>query len=103
MSRLTNYLKTASRVAVITWTLILINGCSSTKPDIQYVQKIVEVPVQAPPQLIQPCAISERKGNKVRDYIVSERRLRNDLIVCNIIMEARNKHERQRGEVGGGM
>lgn len=94
MSKLTNYLKTASRVTVITWTLILINGCASTSPDIQYVEKIVEVAVQSPPQLIQPCTISERKGNKVRDYIVSERRLRNDLIVCNILIEARNRHER---------
>ena len=73
---------------------LLINGCASTQPDIQYVDKIVNVPVESPPQLIQPCAISERKGNKVRDYIVSERRLRNDLIVCNILIEARNRHER---------
>ena len=73
---------------------LLISACSNKPADIQYVQKIVEVPVQTPPQLIQPCAISERKGNKVRDYIVSERRLRNDLIVCNIIIEARNRHER---------
>ena len=73
----------------------MISGCVSTSPEIRYVEKIVEVKVKAPPQLVEPCKVSERSGNTVRDYIVSERRLRNDLAICNLIIESRNKLENE--------
>ena len=74
--------------------LLMVASCASTKPEIKYVERIVEVSVKAPPQLVEPCDVSQRSGNKVRDYIVSERRLRNDLAICNLMIEARNKAER---------
>lgn len=39
------------------------------------------------------CSISQRQGDKVIDYIMAERKLRNDLVICNMIIEERNKHE----------
>ena len=68
-------------------------SCSATKPEIKYVERIVEVPIKSPPQLVEPCDVSQRSGNRVRDYIVSERRLRNDLAICNLMIEARNNTE----------
>lgn len=71
----------------------MINGCTSTPQEIKYVEVIKEVQVKAPPQLTEPCKVSKRSGNTVRDYIISERRLRNDLAICNLIIESRNKLE----------
>ena len=42
---------------------------------------------------MQMCSISQRQGDKVIDYIMSERKLRNDIVICNMIIEERNKHE----------
>lgn len=85
------------KLSVITWllgTTLLISGCASTKPEIKYVERIVEVPIKAPPQLVEPCNVSQRSGDRVRDYIISERRLRNDLAICNLKIEARNKTDK---------
>lgn len=85
------------KLSVTIWllgTAFLISGCASTKPEVKYVERIVEVPVKAPPQLVEPCNVSQRSGDRVRDYIVSERHLRNDLAICNLKIEARNKAER---------
>lgn len=76
----------------------MISGCANTSPEIKYVEVIKEVQVKAPPQLVEPCKISERSGNTVRDYIISEKRLRNDLAICNLIIESRNKLEYKNAE-----
>lgn len=68
-------------------------SCASTKPEIKVVERITEIPIKAPPQLVEPCNVSQRSGDRVRDYIVSERRLRNDLAICNLMIEARNNTE----------
>ena len=80
----------SATIWLLTITLV-ISGCASTSTQIKYVERIVEVPVKPPPQLAEPCDISQRSGERVRDYIVSERRLRNDLVICNLIKESRNK------------
>ena len=67
-------------------------GCNST-PEVKYVEKIVNVPTLTPPQLMEPCDIPVRNGNKVKDYIVSERRLHNALVFCNTLIEIRNRNE----------
>lgn len=67
-------------------------ACSSN-PNVKVVEKIVEVPVNTPPQLIQLCDVPARDGERVRDYIVSERRLRNALVFCNTMIEIRNRNE----------
>lgn len=59
----------------------------------KYVEKIIYVDKPVVPQLVSECSVSVREGNRVRDYIVSERRLRNDLEICNMIIRERNKHE----------
>jgi hypothetical protein len=66
-------------------------ACQTTKT--VYVDRIVEVKVNTPAQLMQECNVSERKGEKVIDYITSERRLRNDLNICNLMIRARNENE----------
>ena len=58
-----------------------------------YVDRIKEVPINTPPQLMKQCTISQRDGEKVIDYIVSEKRLRNDLAICNLIIKQRNENE----------
>lgn len=68
-------------------------GCAATKPEVKYVERIVEVPIKTPPQLVESCNVSQRSGNRVRDFITAERRLRNDLAICNLMIEARNKAE----------
>ena len=88
------------KLSVITWllgTTLLISGCASTKPEIKYVERIVEVLTESPPQLVEPCEVSNRSGDRVRDYIIAERHLRNDLAICNLKIEARNKNERMEG------
>lgn len=55
--------------------------------------RIKEVPINTPPQLMKQCTISQRDGEKVIDYIVSEKRLRNDLAICNLIIKQRNENE----------
>ena len=75
----------------------MVASCASTKPEIKYVERIVEVAVNSPPQLVEPCNVSQRSGDRVRDYIISERRLRKDLAICNLMIEARNKNERMEG------
>jgi hypothetical protein len=67
-------------------------GCSS-KPEIKYVEKIVEVEKPTPKQLTSLCNIPKRDGDKVRDYIVSENRLYNALVICNLKIEARNNEK----------
>lgn len=67
-------------------------ACQS-KPEIKYVTKTEYVNVYTAPQLMQQCSISQRQGDKVIDYIMAERKLRNDLVICNMIIEERNKHE----------
>jgi hypothetical protein len=67
-------------------------GCNST-PEVRYVEKIVNVSTPTPKQLMEPCDIPRRKGNKVKDYIVSERRLHNALVFCNTLIEIRNRNE----------
>lgn len=66
-------------------------ACQSTST--VYVDRIVEVPVNTPPQLMQECNVSKRDGETVLDYIVSEKRLRNDLAICNLIIKKRNENE----------
>lgn len=83
--------KKVLKLSVITWMLILM-GCSST-PEVRYVEKIVNVPTPTPFQLIEPCDIPTRNGNKVKDYIVSERRLHNALVFCNTMIDIRNRNE----------
>lgn len=58
-----------------------------------YVDRIIEVPVKTPPQLMKECNISTRDGEKVIDYIISEKRLRNDLAICNLTIKQRNENE----------
>jgi hypothetical protein len=58
-----------------------------------YVDRIVEVPINTPAQLMQECPVSVRAGEKVIDYITSEKRLRNDLAICNLTIKARNENE----------
>jgi hypothetical protein len=66
-------------------------ACQTTKT--VYVDRIVEVPINTPPQLMQECLISKREGELVIDYITSEKRLRNDLAICNLTIKARNENE----------
>lgn len=66
-------------------------ACQNTKT--VYVDRIVEVPVNSPPQLMQECNVSKRDGELVIDYIISEKRLRNDLAICNLTIRARNENE----------
>jgi hypothetical protein len=70
-------------------------GCSSTKPEIKYVPKIERITIPAPKMLTQECDIPKREGNRVVDYIVSERRLYNALEICNLYIRERNNNERQ--------
>jgi len=42
---------------------------------------------------MQECLISKREGELVIDYITSEKRLRNDLAICNLTIKARNENE----------
>lgn len=80
------------KLSVTIWLSLAGVACSSS-PDVKIVEKIVEVPVNTPPQLMQPCDIPTRDGERVRDYIVSERRLRNALVFCNTLIEIRNRNE----------
>lgn len=75
------------------WLLALSLVACQSKPEIRYVTKTEYVNVYTAPQLTQMCSISQRQGDKVIDYIMSERKLRNDLVICNMIIEERNKHE----------
>lgn len=72
-------------------SLPLLAACQTTKT--VYVDRIVEVPVNTPPQLMQECLVSKRGGNTVLDYIISEKRLRNDLAICNLTIKQRNENE----------
>ena len=86
------WIKKASRASATICLLSLISACSIS-PEVKYVEKIVYVDKPVVPQLVSECNVSVREGNRVRDYIVSERRLRNDLEICNMIIRERNKHE----------
>ena len=88
---LNNYLKGLKELVLICLLLPLLVACQTTKT--VYVDRIVEVKVNTPAQLMQECNVSERKGEKVIDYITSERRLRNDLNICNLMIRARNENE----------
>lgn len=66
-------------------------ACQNTKT--VYVDRIIEVPANSPPQLMQECNVSKRDGELVIDYIISEKRLRNDLAICNLTIRARNENE----------
>lgn len=85
------WIKKALKLSVTIWMLVL-TGCSST-PEVRYVDKIVNVYTPTPFQLIEPCDIPARNGNKVKDYIVSERRLHNALVFCNTMIDIRNRNE----------
>jgi hypothetical protein len=76
-------------------SLSLLSGCKST-PEIKYVEKIVEVHVTTPPQLMQECHISPLEGSTVYDYIITEGKLRTDLEVCNEMIRLRNQNEIKR-------
>jgi hypothetical protein len=88
---LNNSLKGLKELVLICLFLPLLVACQTTKT--VYVDRIVEVKVDTPAQLMQECSVSERKGEKVVDYITSERRLRNDLNICNLMIRARNENE----------
>jgi hypothetical protein len=88
---LNNSLKGLKELVLICLLLPLLVACQTTKT--VYVDRIVEVKVDTPAQLMQECNVSERKGEKVIDYITSERRLRNDLNICNLMIRARNENE----------
>ena len=79
-------LKVLKNSALICLCLILLVGCKTT--DTVYVDKVIEV--NKPTIPIQPCDIPKRDGDKVIDYIVSEQRLHNALIICNMQIEAHN-------------
>ncbi len=58
-----------------------------------YVDRVVEVPIATPAPLMKECDIPKRDGELVVDYIVSESRLHNALVICNKVIQERNKYE----------
>ncbi len=53
-----------------------------------YVDRVVEVNKPSIP--IKECIIPRRDGDTVIDYIVSESRMHNALVICNLQIKAHN-------------
>lgn len=67
---------------------MLLGGCKTT--EIKYVDRVVEIEKPTSPLLTQECEIPKRDGDRVVDYIVSESRMHNALVICNLMIKARN-------------
>lgn len=80
------YRKVLKSNALICLFLLTLAGCKTTET--VYVDKVVEVNKPSIP--LKECDIPKRDGDKVVDYIVSESRLYNALIICNLQIKAHN-------------
>lgn len=88
---LINYPKVLKNSAFLCLCLMALVGCQTKTV---YVDRIVEVPIKTPAPLMKECDIPKRDGNLVVDYIVSESRLHNALVICNRTIQERNKYEK---------
>lgn len=68
---------------------------SPQKPQIEYVEKVVETKVKSPPQYRQLCELHylEADPAKAEDVIVLANKLKNSLAICNTIIQQRNEWE----------
>lgn len=66
-----------------------------SKPQIEYVDRIVEVKQKSPPQYRQLCELHylEADPAKAEDVIVLANKLKNSLTICNEIIQQRNEWE----------
>jgi hypothetical protein len=75
---------------------VLLGACvSPPKPQITYVEKIVEVKIKAPEQLRELCAMYYLETEKptAEDVIVLANKMKNSIAICNEVIKARNKFE----------
>ena len=76
--------------------MVLLAACESTpKPEIKYVERIVETKVKSPIQYRQLCHIDylEAVPANAQDIIVLANKNKNNLIICNEIIQKRNEYE----------
>lgn len=74
----------------------MLAACASPqKPQIEYVEKVVEVKVKSPPQYRELCELHYLDTNpaKAEDVIVLANKLKNSLTICNTIIQQRNEYE----------
>ena len=76
-------------------TALLAACVSPQKPQIEYVEKVVETEVKSPPQYRELCELHYLDANpaKAEDVIILANKLKNSLIICNTIIQQRNEWE----------